>query len=113
MEIVLEVEEQDRNTDDLLLWLRKEHIPDTSFTQKRGAQEADRMGADLIPVIVALLSAPAVIEVVRSIQAWITYRKPKGKVSIRLPDGASVDIAGENIDLEGLVRAVSKGITEK
>lgn len=107
MDIVLQGADESNECQDLVYWLKRERISGASFTQQRGDIKPGEMGAELIPIITAVLAGPAIVELVKSIHEWIKHRRPKCRVAIRLNDGTEFEFDGEGIsNIESLAAAV-------
>lgn len=108
MEIVFTGEQENQNVSDLLSWIQKERITGARFSHKREKITPDAMGAEFIPVIVALLSAPALVELVKCVGQWIQYRRPKGKITLRTDQGFIIDIDVENVDIQKVMEMADR-----
>jgi len=99
---------------DLTAWIRKERISGLTVEQRRGPTIPGTQGAEWLPVVAAILSAPAITavgtelakslitavgtELAKSLYVWFRTRGGKNvDLEFTLPDGKSLKIHGQNI----------------
>jgi hypothetical protein len=78
-------------------WIRNERLSGIVIDRKRAPYVPNTMGAEYLPIITAIVgAAPAIVEIVKSIQTWVQTRRPKTKLVLRFPDGSTVEVNTEN-----------------
>jgi len=97
MEIEFFGKDSDSLVSDFHVWLRNERLSGVSFDRKRGPPLPDTMGGEYLPIIIAMMASPAIVEIIKSLQTWIQTRRPKIKVILRLPDGSSIELETDNV----------------
>jgi hypothetical protein len=97
---------------DFYQWLRDESLPGVLVDRKRAPIDPNAMGAEFLPVILAIMSTPAALAIVRSLGAWLVSRRPKTKITLRL-NGASCAIDTENMpDLKAQLDAATQALAK-
>jgi Effector Associated Constant Component 1 len=96
IEIEVDGEGVDRYVRDLKSWLDKEQIPSLKAEIKKGAIVPGTQGAEYLPIVVAVLGAPAVVTLAQSVHTWLQMRKRVVSISIATADGGRVKLDMEN-----------------
>lgn len=90
MKLQLQIESLSDNADkakELDNWLRQEEIDDiTNISQKRHTPERNEMGPELINILEIVLTAPAIIALIKSLNSWIAIQKRNTTVTIKNGD---------------------------
>ena len=74
-----------------------ENISGILLDQKQAPLLPNAMGPEFLPIVTAILAAPAIGEIIKSLTSWIQTRRPKIKVALRMSDGSSVEVDAENV----------------
>ena len=75
-------------------WLRRAHLQDVSMRRERQSIRPGDMGAELLPIITAVLSSAAVVELIKVIHDWVTSRSRPVEVELEI-DGRKVRLQSE------------------
>ncbi|MHC4657106.1 MAG: effector-associated constant component EACC1 [Planctomycetota bacterium] len=87
MELNLELNGADANEQSILGlqdWIRKERISGVQVERKTAPPVKGEMGVEPLTILSVVLGSAAVIELVKSIHVWLTVRRPKLKISLKV-----------------------------
>jgi hypothetical protein len=110
MQIELVGAESDRLAADLFDWLRREQVSGVRFERERAPPAPAGMGAEFLPIVTAIIAAPATAEILKAFQMWIRTRRPRVKAIVRLPDGSSIELETESLEsVESGLNSITPG----
>jgi hypothetical protein len=113
VELLMRGPHADADTTHLLEWLKADRMAGAQFDQAASPPKPGDMGAEWLPIITAIIGAPVLAELVKSLQIWLQVRKPRGQLTVKLPDGreitASVSDGQQLTDLAKVLTGPSPG----
>ena len=75
-------------------WLRRARLQDVSMRRDRQSIRPGDMGAELLPILTAVLSSTGIAELVKVVHGWLTSRRRPLEVELEI-DGRKVRLQSE------------------
>jgi len=79
-------------------WIANERIDGAQLEANKEPLVAGHLGADIGAILSVVLGARAVVALVQSVQAWVTHRRPKTRIELKVGK-ISVVVDSENMPI--------------
>ena len=76
-------------------WIRQERLPGVQVQVKTSSPKPGKLGVEPVTILSVVLTSSVIVEVVKSICAWVKSRRPKVRVKFQTAE-YSIEIDFEN-----------------